>query len=164
MQLHSVISVSKDGETYIAKCDLTDFQGERYICEYVVNENDNFGLAPFVRDAVTSWVAAANTVEVLLPAVAPVPQFITFPQLLIGLVTEAWITEAEGEAWLAGTLPFAVLTVIDGLPEGQRFAAKARALRPSEVLRNDPLVASMGTAAGKTAAEIDTFFQTYAQV
>lgn len=89
---------------------------------------------------------------------------LTFAELMIGLVTEAWITEVEGEAWLAGTLPFAVLTVIDGLPEGQRFAAKARALRPSEVLRADPLVIAMGTAAGKTAEQIDQFFQTYAQV
>lgn len=89
---------------------------------------------------------------------------LSFAQLLIGLVTEAWITEAEGEAWLAGTLPNAVLLVIDSLPADQRFAAKARALRPSEVLRNDPLVAAMGTAAGKTSAQIDAFFQTYAQV
>lgn len=89
---------------------------------------------------------------------------LSFAQLLIGLVTEAWITEAEGDAWLAGTLPFAVLTVIDNLPADQRFAARARALRPSEVLRNDPLVASMGTAAGKTAEEIDTFFRSYAVV
>ena len=95
---------------------------------------------------------------------APVPQSISFAQLLIGLVTEAWISEAEGDAWLTGTLPNAVLLVIDSLPADQRFAAKARALRPSEVLRNDPLVASMGSAAGKTAEEIDTFFRTYAQV
>lgn len=94
---------------------------------------------------------------------AQVPN-LSFAQLLIGLVTEAWITEAEGEAWLAGTLPTAVLLVIDSLPAGQRFAAKARALRPSEVLRSDPLVAAMGTAAGKTSAQIDAFFQTYAQV
>jgi hypothetical protein len=56
------------------------------------------------------------------------------------------------------------LLVIDSLPADQRFAAKARALRPSQVLRSDPLVAAMGAAAGKTSAEIDTFFQTYAGV
>ncbi len=102
------------------------------------------------------WVAIS-------PPHTPVPN-LSFAQLLIGLVTEAWITEAEGEAWLAGTLPNAVLLVIDGLPADQRFAAKARALRPSQVLRSDPLVAAMGTAAGKTSAEIDTFFHTYAGV
>lgn len=89
---------------------------------------------------------------------------LSFAQLLIGLVTEAWISEFEGEAWLAGTLPLAVLLVIDSLPVEQRFAAKARALRPSEILRSDPLVSAMGAAAGKTEAEIDTFFQTYAGV
>jgi len=94
----------------------------------------------------------------------PVPQSISFAQLLIGLVTEAWISEAEGEAWLVGTLPAAVTAVIDSLPAGQQFPAKARALRPSEIVRNDPLVAAMGAAAGKIEAEIDTFFRTYAQV
>lgn len=98
------------------------------------------------------------------PPSATVPDSISFAQLLIGLVTEQWITETEGETWLAGTLPTAVLTVIDSLPQEQRFAAKARALRPSEVLRSDPLVTAMGTAAGKTSEEIDTFFQTYAGV
>lgn len=98
------------------------------------------------------------------PQPAPVPQSISFAQLLIGLVTEQWITEADGNGWLTGTLPAAVTAVIDSLPEGQRFAAKARALRPSEVLRADPLVAAMGAAAGKTSAQIDAFFQTYAQV
>jgi hypothetical protein len=111
-----------------------------------------------ITDAVTGEV---TTREYTSPP-PPVPASITFAQLLIGLVTEAWITEAEGEAWLAGTLPLAVLTVIDSLPANQRFAAKARALRPSEVVRNDPLVAAMGAAAGKTEAEMDTFFQTYA--
>lgn len=98
------------------------------------------------------------------PPPPPVPASISFAQLLIGLVTEQWITEADGEGWLIGTLPSAVLAVINSLPAEQRFAAKARALRPSEVLRADPLVAAMGAAAGKTEAEIDTFFRTYAGV
>lgn len=92
----------------------------------------------------------------------PVPQAISFAQLLIGLVAEAWITEAEGEAWLAGTLPSAVLALIGSLPQDQQFAAKARAVRPSVVLRSDPLVVSMGAAAGKTGADIDMFFRYYA--
>lgn len=94
----------------------------------------------------------------------PTPQAISFTQLLIGLVSESWITESEGEAWLAGVLPSKVLLLIDNLPPEQRFAVKARATRPSVVLRNDPLVASMGAAAGKTVEEIDAFFQTYSTV
>lgn len=95
---------------------------------------------------------------------ASVPASITFAQLLIGLVTEQWITQSDGEGWLTGTLPAAVTAVINTLPESHRFAAKARALRPSEVLRADPLVAALGAASGKTEAQIDTFFRTYAQV
>lgn len=87
---------------------------------------------------------------------------LTFAQMIIGLVTEAWITEAEGDAWLAGTLPSAVLSLISTLPAGEQFAARARAVRPSVVLRTDPLVQSLGAANGKTPAEMDEFFVTYA--
>ena len=86
---------------------------------------------------------------------------ITFAQLLIGLVTEGWITEAEGDAWLTGTPPAPVNALIAQLPAGQRFAAKARALRPSIVLRNDPLVTALGTMQGKTPEQLDAFFNTY---
>lgn len=86
---------------------------------------------------------------------------LSFAQLLIGLVSEGWITEAEGEAWIAGTLPAAVMGVISTLPQPQRFAAKARALRPETVLRNDPLVIALGAAQGKTPEEIDAFFAGY---
>lgn len=89
---------------------------------------------------------------------------LTFAQLMIGLVSEGWITEAEGEAWLAGTLPAPVLAVIATLPAEHQFPAKARALRPSEVARADALVAALGAAEGKTPEELDTFFMTYAQV
>lgn len=99
-----------------------------------------------------------------VPPPAPVPAALSLAQLLIGLVAEQWITEADGEGWLAGTLPAAVTAVIDTMPPEHRFAAKARSLRPSDVLRADPLVAAMGAAAGKTETEIDDFFRTYAQV
>ncbi len=89
---------------------------------------------------------------------------ITFAQLLIGLVAEGWISEADGEGWLTGTLPAPVLALISTLPAQHRFAAKARATRPSEVLRRDPLVEMLGAAQGKTAEQLDAFFATYSQV
>ena len=83
---------------------------------------------------------------------------ISFPQLLIGLVGAGWITEAEGNGWLTGTLPPPLVALISALPENQRFAARARALRPSVVVRSDPLVNALAAAQGKTAAEMDAFF------
>lgn len=89
---------------------------------------------------------------------------LSFAQLIIGLVTEAWITEADGDGWLTGVLPSTVLTTINLLPAEQRFAARAKAARPSVVLRLDPLVEMMALAQGRSPAEIDTFFRTYASV
>lgn len=89
---------------------------------------------------------------------------LSFAQLLIGLVTEGWMTEFEGEQWLQGVLPPAVTTLIETLPQNQQFAAKARASRPSEVLRMDSLVVALGAAQNKTPEEIDQFFRTYAGV
>ena len=98
-----------------------------------------------------------------VPEVVIIPD-LSFPQLLIGLVAEGWITEADGEAWLAGTLPAAVLEVISNLPTATQFPAKARALRPSMIVRADPLVAALAAYEGKTPEELDQFFLTYAQV
>jgi hypothetical protein len=89
---------------------------------------------------------------------------LSFAQLMIGLVSEGWITTAEGEAWLTGTLPAPVLTLIGTLPTGQQFAAKARALRPTIVERTDPLVSALGAAQKKTPEQLDDFFRTYAAI
>lgn len=88
----------------------------------------------------------------------------TFAQLLIGLVGEGWITKEEGIAWLAGTPPQPVNALIAQLPEQQQFQAFARAVRPSIVLRTDPLVVGLGGYTGKTPEQIDTFFRSYSVV
>lgn len=90
---------------------------------------------------------------------------LTFAQLLIGLVSEGWITAAEGRAWRDRvSLPAPVAGLIAGLPESQQFAAETRALAPSVVLRTDPLVVGLGLATGKTAEQIDAFFRAYSGV
>jgi hypothetical protein len=125
-----------------------------------------------VEDTITEWhspsIPQPTDAEIdakLAELIAEAPRkamSLTFAQLLIGLVAEQWITEAEGEAWLAGTLPASVLSLIATLPADQQFPAKARALRPSIVERLDPLVIALGQAQGKTPEELDTFFLTYA--
>lgn len=118
----------------------------------------------FVDGAVVE-MTNAEAAEFLATLPGPlVPEQITFAQLLIGLVAEGWISEADGEAWLEGRLPGQVTALINTLPQQQRFAAKARAARPSAVYRNDPLVLALSAAQGKTAAELDAFFISYGAV
>ena len=100
----------------------------------------------------------------IVPYSQPIPN-LAFAQLLIGLVSEQWITVEEGRAWRDRTgLPTQVSDIIASLPVEQQFAAETRILAPSEVLRYDPLVLAMGVAAGKTEEEIDDFFLKYSKV
>ena len=113
-----------------------------------------------VQDA----IAVGATVTLEVPLAAPVPN-LSFAQMLIGLVSEGWITVDEGRAWRDRvSLPTAVVAVISALPEEQQFAAETKALAASVVIRSDPLVSSMAIAAGRTEEEIDNFFRTYSQV
>lgn len=130
------------------------------------------GVELFIPDApgnrhwqmVQDAIAEGATVTVEEPPAPPVPN-LSFPQLLIGLVTEGWITTEEGRAWRDRVaLPAPVAELISKLPPEQQFAAETRTLAPSEVLRNDPLVVSLGEMQQKTPEELDQFFHTYAGV
>lgn len=134
----------------------------KYIDDRVVAVIDEDGVS-----RMSMLASAVPEGEAILPAdpvEEPVPQSITFAQLVIGLVAEGWITQAEGEAWLVGTLPAAVEAVINSLPLNHQFIARARATRPSEVLRSDPLVATLAAAQGKTPAQLDEFFRMYSLI
>ena len=89
---------------------------------------------------------------------------LSFAQLMIGLVAEQWITEEDGRLWLTGTLPPQIISTISLIPAEQRFAATAKATRPSVVNRADPLVQMMALAQGRSDAELDDFFRAYASV
>ena len=88
---------------------------------------------------------------------------LSFVQTLTGLVTEGFITEAEGDGWLTGTLPTAVVGLVNTLPANQRFAARARATAFSQALRTDPLLLGLADARNPkvTPAELDAFFIKY---
>jgi hypothetical protein len=134
----------------------------KYITDTVVAVIDEDGISRM--SMLASAVPEEETILPADPIEEPVPQSITFAQLVIGLVAEGWITQAEGEAWLVGTLPAAVETVINSLPLNHQFIARARATRPSEVLRSDPLVSTLAAAQGKTPAQLDEFFRMYSLI
>lgn len=107
----------------------------------------------------TSWVIPTETFDIV------VPKSISFAQLLIGLVTEGWITEQEGINWRDRvSLPSLITNYIATLPTNQQFAATTRALAPSEVNRDNALVLAIAVAAGKTTQDLDNFFITYSNV
>lgn len=94
---------------------------------------------------------------------APVPQQVTFAQLVTALVAQSLITEVEGEAWLQGSaLPAAVMEVVNVLPTAEQFPAKARLYRMQVAERSDPLVAALAANKGMTSAQVDQFFMTAA--
>lgn len=100
----------------------------------------------------------------------PVPQELSFAQFVVGLTETGWITDAEAEAWLAGNaLPAGVELALGQIPAqagGQkpRLRARARALRPSVVMRNNELLAMMAAQRGATAEQLDDMFRTYAAI
>jgi hypothetical protein len=96
------------------------------------------------------------------PNLARQTMTLSFSQLLIGLVSEGWITAAEGRAWRDRvSLPPAITSLIESLPEQQQFVAETRAMAFTEAYRLDPLVEALGAAENKTPEELDQFFITY---
>lgn len=110
-----------------------------------------------------TWLLTAAAPEVVEARKLEVRQTmrLSFAQLVTGLVAEGWITEAEGDAWLQNVLPATVLALISTLPVEQRFAARARASRPSEIDRMNSLVQGLAVLRGKTPDELDQFFITW---
>ena len=112
-------------------------------------------------------VIAADDIGGYIPdgteVTAPIPA-LSFLQLMTGLVAAQWITEDEGKAWLIGTPPEVVMMMIQSLPAEHQFGALARIVRPTVIERNDPLVNQLGQIKGKTAEELDTFFQTFSAI
>ncbi|WP_082520575.1 hypothetical protein [Rhizobium sp. Root482] len=49
--LHEVtkVSATQDVDVYIVNVDLTDMNGERYVCDYCSRPDDSFGLNPIIR-------------------------------------------------------------------------------------------------------------------
>lgn len=139
-----------------------------------IEEGSEFRLpnGDFVSPAYAGWQSGDYALSEADPEPAPVPdpdadrQFmnLSFAQLMIGLVTEQWITEAEGSLWLTGALPPQVQSTIAMLPAENQFAATAKASRPSVVERMDPLVQMMALAQGRSPEEVDDFFRKYASV
>lgn len=82
------------------------------------------------------------------------PHEITMRQLILGLAVDGWITWEEAEGWAdRSTLPAAVNTVIDQMPEEQRAAARITAKTMSVAVRDDPLLIGAAMAENPQLSE-----------
>lgn len=110
----------------------------------------------------TAWVAqtAAEKAEQDRALMSLTPR-----QLLIGLATEGWISEAEAEQWSkGGDLPAAVEAMIGALPEAQRLAARITIHKMSVVDRGNALVSVLASQAGRSETAVDAFFAAYSSI
>lgn len=153
MELHEIISVSDTDEpgVYLAKVDLTDTAGERYTCDYVVRPDDNFGLAPVIRDAVSQWIADGKPVD---PYTPPPPEEtrasmppLTSRQLRLALVMNG-IALSDVESAIA---------VIEDAQ--QRAIAEIEWEYATRFERTHPLIDQLGEALGLTPEQIDDMWQ-----
>lgn len=87
---------------------------------------------------------------------------VSHAQIIAALILADIISEAEGVAWISGTLPEAVEAMIATLPPEQRVIARLRAIRPSSVVPTDPLVAALAAAQGQGVEDLIALFQTAA--
>ena len=72
---------------------------------------------------------------------------------------ESLIAQAEALALLAsGTMPASLAAAIATLPAPEQFAAQMSILGDANFSRTNALVAALGTAMGKTSADIDALF------
>lgn len=83
---------------------------------------------------------------------------VSHAQIIAALIISEVITEAEGNAWIAGTLPAAVEAMIAQLPEEQQVIARLRAIRPTYVSPTDPMVGQLAIANGNTVRELIDIF------
>ena len=93
------------------------------------------------------------------PPPAPVPAVITARQLILGLLGDGRISEAEAEAWTQGTLPPAIDAAVLGLPDGQRVQARITLRAMGEAHRADALTAVLAAATGLDDAALDDAFR-----
>lgn len=119
---------------------------------------------------ILTWVDGKKVIRDALPRELPEPptpyeQAVALPdismaQLLTGLVERNLITEAEGEAWLAGNaIPKDVLTFIGTLPANVRFRTRAQALRMTKAERLSPIVEGLGQLLGMDTAALNEFWR-----
>lgn len=136
---HTIGNIIENGHTVVIEV------GQPGWADFVASSPDEYS-APSADAALEAW---------------RISKVMSFPQMVNGTVSEGWITEQEGLAWLLGTLPADIEAFIASLPPSHQFLARARAINPSTVERLSPIVLAMAAIKGVSPTQMDTFFNTY---
>lgn len=148
--LHEVFSVTETETSGIVRLnvDLTDMNGERYICDYVSNPNDTFGLNPKIRE----WLEV-NPDYPVQPHVPPTTEelragmpILTARRLRLGLISN-------------GIMPSQVQAALEAMPAGvDREKALVEWEYASDFERNHHLILSVGAGLDLTPEQIDAMW------
>ncbi|MDQ0422284.1 hypothetical protein J2045_003332 [Peteryoungia aggregata LMG 23059] len=112
------------------------------------------------RRMIAEWEGEGNTIPPYQPPPPPVPQEISDRQFFQELANMDLITEEEAEdAVASGTVPAAMLALVDQLPEGQRFGARMLLKGATTFERAHPITATIGQIFGIDSAAIDELWR-----
>lgn len=148
-QVYSIRATTRD-HVYVLDVDLTDMSGERYRCDYVSEPDDNFGLAPTIRQ----WLIENEGTYTVEPYIPPTPEELraTMPDLTarqfrLGLLN-------------SGLMPSQVTAAIETLPAGlDKETAKVEWEYATTFRRMHPLIATVGAALGLDEDQIDAMWR-----
>lgn len=97
----------------------------------------------------------------VIPIPVVVPEVISDRQFFQMLATPPYALITQEEALAAvktGDIPVAMLTILSGMPEGEKFKAEMLLSGATEFRRSNALVTAFGLAMGWTTEQIDGFW------
>jgi len=151
--IHTIYNVSETEEpgSYILDLELTDINGERYRCNYCSRADDNFGLAPAVRNALDAWIATSKPIAPYVPPTIEQVRAGMEPlsprQLRLALVR-------------SGVSLLSVTAALDALPEGPaKEEAEIEWEYATQFDRLAPALLTIADAIGLTPNEVDALWE-----
>lgn len=114
------------------------------------------------RNIYDAIIASGDPVAPYVPAPQPdpVPQIIPRRQFYQGLAVAGLITKEEALDALTGTLPPALVAIVNSIPdEDAAFAATAHLLASGEFDRAHPLIPVFAASQGMSSADVDDFWR-----